>query len=528
MFYKNFPKLQGQSFYEDAILIFKDGFHLSVNRYILAAHNGYFHNLFLEHTTQERFDIDNISLENFQVYYTYIHHGFCFEVTTVNIFNLINIYSVFDDAVDLELSISSFLVECNKESVDWSFNINVYRKINSKIFDDIKETLTERLYEEFEQMSSYSQFEKIEFVDLHTFAAECLKEIDAFKILKLFYTWMAYDFEDRKKYSTFLDGKIKYDDDETQFHEFIKLNEVIYSVASHLNRAPIEDTKPNNIKEKTVILIGGIKSDSSILEYDNKSGEIKEKGELAFKRNSHCSEKIGDKIVTFGGKWTNNVETFDLKTSEVESHRNIKSANQVHSSSSCVIDSKIYSFGGMINKRMTDEVKYLDFQKMDWYSSENMPHPTMNHDSITFDSQVIYVTPGSMSSCIQRFDPRDNDSWKVLAQYPKNILKSAVTTYKGKYILMLGGILKQENVNNIQAYDIVADGWCDIDINLPECVSSSKAVEMNDRIYIFGGQVDKYSFTRNIYFLDIGESQWKEYENRHLLIANAFFSAVSF
>uniref|UniRef100_A0AC35TUV3 BTB domain-containing protein n=1 Tax=Rhabditophanes sp. KR3021 TaxID=114890 RepID=A0AC35TUV3_9BILA len=74
MIYQYFPNLFGTRLFNDAELVFNDG-SMKVSRMILAGHSKYFFDLLTKDVTKTKFDIKNLKLADFKVYYEYVHSG---------------------------------------------------------------------------------------------------------------------------------------------------------------------------------------------------------------------------------------------------------------------------------------------------------------------------------------------------------------------------------------------------------------------------------------------------------------------
>uniref|UniRef100_A0AC35UE20 BTB domain-containing protein n=1 Tax=Rhabditophanes sp. KR3021 TaxID=114890 RepID=A0AC35UE20_9BILA len=79
MIYQYFPNLFGARLFNDAELAFSDG-SMKVSRMILAGHSKYFFDLLTKDVTKTKFDIKNLKMANFKVYYEYVHSGDDFKI----------------------------------------------------------------------------------------------------------------------------------------------------------------------------------------------------------------------------------------------------------------------------------------------------------------------------------------------------------------------------------------------------------------------------------------------------------------
>uniref|UniRef100_A0AC35TVQ2 BTB domain-containing protein n=1 Tax=Rhabditophanes sp. KR3021 TaxID=114890 RepID=A0AC35TVQ2_9BILA len=79
MIYQYFPNLFEASLFNDAELVFSDG-SMKVSRMILAGHSKYFFDLLTKDVTKSKFDIKNLKMADFKVYYEYLHSGDDFKV----------------------------------------------------------------------------------------------------------------------------------------------------------------------------------------------------------------------------------------------------------------------------------------------------------------------------------------------------------------------------------------------------------------------------------------------------------------
>uniref|UniRef100_A0AC35U1D0 BTB domain-containing protein n=1 Tax=Rhabditophanes sp. KR3021 TaxID=114890 RepID=A0AC35U1D0_9BILA len=79
MIYQYFPNLFEASLFNDAELVFSDGC-MKVSRMMLAGHSKYFYDLFTKNVTKTKFDIKNLKMADFKVYYEYVHSGDDFKI----------------------------------------------------------------------------------------------------------------------------------------------------------------------------------------------------------------------------------------------------------------------------------------------------------------------------------------------------------------------------------------------------------------------------------------------------------------
>uniref|UniRef100_A0AC35TWU5 BTB domain-containing protein n=1 Tax=Rhabditophanes sp. KR3021 TaxID=114890 RepID=A0AC35TWU5_9BILA len=79
MIYKYFPNLFKASLFDDAEFVFSDG-SMKVSRMILAGHSKYFYDLLTKDVTKTKFDIKNLKMADFKVYYEYVHSGDNFKI----------------------------------------------------------------------------------------------------------------------------------------------------------------------------------------------------------------------------------------------------------------------------------------------------------------------------------------------------------------------------------------------------------------------------------------------------------------
>uniref|UniRef100_A0AC35U4A0 BTB domain-containing protein n=1 Tax=Rhabditophanes sp. KR3021 TaxID=114890 RepID=A0AC35U4A0_9BILA len=79
MIYQYFPNLFGARLFNDAELIFSDG-SMKVSRMMLAGHSKFFFDVFTKDVTKTKFDIKNLKMADFKVYYEYVYFGDDFKI----------------------------------------------------------------------------------------------------------------------------------------------------------------------------------------------------------------------------------------------------------------------------------------------------------------------------------------------------------------------------------------------------------------------------------------------------------------
>uniref|UniRef100_A0AC35TMM2 BTB domain-containing protein n=1 Tax=Rhabditophanes sp. KR3021 TaxID=114890 RepID=A0AC35TMM2_9BILA len=547
VFYKNLVELKNLGYLANCELCLKDGQRVAVSKYILAGHNDHFYNLFKGDPDKSTFTCNKLDKEHFDCYYEYIHKGYSFEVTNQNINKLLVIYYEFNDLADLELSINAYLASIKSKKGSMNTYIPIFTKIKDEKYKNINKPLTKILKEKISKMTCYTTFNKLNISELCLFFTASFIEVnEPLQILRIFYTWLSNDFENKQSEAKILFDKIDYSKITLPGLEKENKRNPIFNKIGALRTQYVKNETASQLtniykplqKQRfslgnigtNVILTGGLKSPNDLLQlnaFQDKSG-IGKIADLEFKRERHCSELIGSKIYSVGGKASTTVESFDILSNQVTVEPMILPTLR-HSFSSCVYNDKFYLFGGVVKKKAENTVDYMDLDKMTWYAERPMLNELMYHETIVSGNGSIYITPAHNYGKMQRFDPRDISPFKSFSNPIKDLfIGSAATIYNDQDILIIGGYCgNNESVDNCQLFDTRSERWR-LMPKIPQKVCFPRAVEIGNRIFLFGGETKTNFFTNKTYFYDKSLGRWQEYTDYQLPILNKSFSTIVF
>ena len=192
-------------------------------------------------------------------------------------------------------------------------------------------------------------------------------------------------------------------------------------------------------------------------------------------------------LYVFGGKSINGDFLGDLQmiapdTSESEEIRTENGPSPRYSHSACLIDHKMYIFGGITTSGVSNELFVYDIKKNEWEKIENNLNPSAEH-SCAKVGDILFFIGGTGG--FQIFDisaTHENNTFELFGNVPVDITKTqAITMDKTCDILLIGGLVGK---NKVPAKAV----WI---INVPSIIKSkersSRKVSMSHKYKSFGG-----------------------------------------
>jgi len=203
------------------------------------------------------------------------------------------------------------------------------------------------------------------------------------------------------------------------------------------------------------------------------AGEYKQKTSAAVNRTAHAAVAIDNKIYAFGGSHQilNSVmEVYDIETDQWANLATQGTPSPRHSIASCVLNGKLYIFGG---------------------STTTAWSPTAE----------AYV-----------FDPATN-IWTKLANQPAALCIQTAVAIKGK-IYLFGGFNGGSSVNSFYEYDPVSNTYRTIP-NSQSVSHGHRAVNIADRMFVVGGVAGTPLLSRCVAY-DPTANTWATYASSPL------------
>uniref|UniRef100_A0AC35TXC4 BTB domain-containing protein n=1 Tax=Rhabditophanes sp. KR3021 TaxID=114890 RepID=A0AC35TXC4_9BILA len=496
MIYQYFINLFGANLFNDTELVFSDG-SMKVSRMILAGHSKYFFDLLTKDVTQTKFDIKNLKMADFKVYYEYVHCGDDFKIDGDKIL------AFFQVQIELNLpDIRIKLIEWIKKN-DFIIYQGIFYENSSKSELEEYHNLTKQLisinFKSLCEIKAFDSFSRDNFLRL--MSKDFIKNMDQGIILDIIARWVEYDFINRKSDWLDLVSQIDYTKVERiTLGEYVQKNEKIYSIPDLMKfLIPKICVKKN---EKTVvssilaknsyskmILFGGAQPDQSVVEIYTKQSSVKAIRDLSIGKKFHCSEKIGNDVFVLGDRNSKKIEKYNLESnqSEVLSFEMTFNKNIY---SSVVHSNRIYVIGGRLNGNSIDTVEYFEPEKMKWIDAPKLLQSIRCHDSVIVD-EIIYAVGDISSTKFQRFDPREG-KWNFLADISNKTYGTALSVFEHT-ITCSGG----QNARLLcQVYDIRNNKWDKL-TNLTIPFLGAKSIENETSIIVAGGensnQIQSYS-----------------------------------
>lgn len=192
-------------------------------------------------------------------------------------------------------------------------------------------------------------------------------------------------------------------------------------------------------------------------------------------------------------------------------------------SCSCVLDQKLYTFGGFkFRLKATPRVDVYDLETDTWSRTADMPRPVTHFKPIV-DGRYIWIAggfvgdhPGWVTDEVWRYDV-DNNIWEAQPSLPQ-VRASGGFEIVGRSLHYFGGFGADRDTNCSEHWvlDLDAnDGWTLLS-HLPEARGHFSSVFLDNKIYALGGQ---YRHDTNpvdlalVHVYDLKTREWKELES---------------
>lgn len=208
------------------------------------------------------------------------------------------------------------------------------------------------------------------------------------------------------------------------------------------------------------------------------------------------------KIFVIGGHDLSKVEIFDPNSNEWTTGTQIPVETRY--SSAVSVGGKIFLCGGRESNNILDEVYSFDFVANSWSPKASMLKPRAGHRSIEFRGQIWSIgSDGEDGRTVEIYDLQEN-TWSYGPSLNTGRSGFSCWTWKNK-IFVAGGFNENEILDSIEFYDPKTGQWEHYGkIPLPNKYLS--ATILNDKIYIFGGQINDTTYTNKVYVADLNAS----------------------
>uniref|UniRef100_A0AC35UCB2 Kelch repeat protein n=1 Tax=Rhabditophanes sp. KR3021 TaxID=114890 RepID=A0AC35UCB2_9BILA len=261
--------------------------------------------------------------------------------------------------------------------------------------------------------------------------------------------------------------------------------------------------------------VGGTPAFDKVVCFDPATLKMTQETVTIKERRCHASNKIGNTVLVYGGDnkggILDDMEILNLETMETFDTSCKMLIPRKWFGSACV-NEKIYAIGGKI-KGYSDlaSVERYDPEKNEWYQDAPIPVASCGFNGLAQD-QVIYLTPGSETKHLMRFDPRENH-WDRLTQF---IVPRFYSTFvsNSEEIYICGGYSDKIHTR-VSVYDIRANSLR-VAKDMPVGVCLAHGTLHQNKIFVLGGSnIVNFSLvdTQATWCYDIKKDEWSELES---------------
>ena len=188
------------------------------------------------------------------------------------------------------------------------------------------------------------------------------------------------------------------------------------------------------------------------------------------------------------GKALGAVQVYDPATDAWDTRADMPTPR---SASACVLDAKIYTFGGSLKGNLTDAsapIEVYDPATDTWDTRADMPTPRSYFGVHTIDDKVYVFGGDKECSCsVEVYDP-ETDTWERRADMPTPRILASSFLVDGRVYVVGGYVPKGGPVSTVDVYDPATDTWTQV-ADLPTPRSAMVSCVLDDKIYAISGFV---------------------------------------
>uniref|UniRef100_A0AC35TL56 BACK domain-containing protein n=1 Tax=Rhabditophanes sp. KR3021 TaxID=114890 RepID=A0AC35TL56_9BILA len=190
----NVEELRGKDLPAVVELTFKDGKIANIAKSSVCYHNTYLCKEIINHPDKDKFDVPNITLEEFECYQEFILKAKDFCLNKEKVYNLINAQRYLNSDY-LELSIGKWF----EDNLNFSYLPNVYEYLNNTHLSILTEKIKHIIHNNLEEVCKHNTFDSVSYKNLiDLFPKELSSKENAIICLDLFTKWVKHDFQNRK------------------------------------------------------------------------------------------------------------------------------------------------------------------------------------------------------------------------------------------------------------------------------------------------------------------------------------------
>ena len=257
-------------------------------------------------------------------------------------------------------------------------------------------------------------------------------------------------------------------------------------------------------------LVGDV-SISTVEMYNPKTDTWERKADMPTARAYVSTSVVDGKIYAIGGlemkkrnggydiKELPTVEMYDPVTDTWTQKADMPTPR---STSTCVVDEKIYAIGGVGSNRKQRRlatVEIYDPATDTWAKSQSMNHARDGLTTSVVDGEIYAIGgvgwpqipnhPGPFLASVEVFNPKTH-RWREKAEMPAPKSTHTASAINGKIYVMGGGFRGNGlymYLSTIEIYDPQTDKWTQ-EPDMPVGKSGHEAEVINGNIYVFGGR----------------------------------------
>uniref|UniRef100_A0AC35TSE6 BTB domain-containing protein n=1 Tax=Rhabditophanes sp. KR3021 TaxID=114890 RepID=A0AC35TSE6_9BILA len=208
----------------DARLSFPDG-SIDVSKVLLCGHSKFFADMFLQNKSEQKFELDNISLKDFKAFYNYILQGGAFKISGENVVLLMNSQK-HTNVPDIENKINTWIMD-QKNIAHLGIVYENSIDISLQIYNDRAKSMINLHYEAMHEFKAFDSFKKESMLNL--FNKDFNKNKNQEILVNIVTSWVEFNYSQHKMEWLNLFLEIKFNCVSDCFiKNFMKINTKIY------------------------------------------------------------------------------------------------------------------------------------------------------------------------------------------------------------------------------------------------------------------------------------------------------------
>jgi hypothetical protein len=218
-----------------------------------------------------------------------------------------------------------------------------------------------------------------------------------------------------------------------------------------------------------------------------------------------ATTSFDSKIYVMGGYDLSKVEIYDPSSNQWSLGTQIPIATRYASSVS--LNSKIFILGGRQSpSTILNKVYSFDSVQNSWTEKAHLQTPRVGHRSVVFNGQIWVIGGSNLSDVFKSIEIYDhvNDEWSYGPDLKINRQGFSCWTW-GNKLFLAGGFNETGILDSIEVYDNDSGSW-KLYGTLPTPNKYSMATVLNDKIYLYGGEINDAVYSNKLYAADLNAS----------------------